>query len=359
MKKICFINIFEGESGGGEIYLKRLINALSETSNFQITLLTPDSQELESGINSNISVKVITGVQKNRKIRNFYRFCQTVNHINSILMQIDFDYLVFNGERCSYLAPFIKSQGRKVLIRHMLIDTPLKALISRISFLKAYIIVTISNFHKKNYEHYIKSCKSKVHVIYNSVDLNSFFVEKFPNFDIIKFIQVGSLQARKGVLDTLQAFKNVLKIYPNSILNIVGQGDLEISVRNFVKKYNLEKNVNLLGFRDDIFNLISESHVFVLPSYDEGLPLSILEAFACGRPVISTRIAGIPEVIDSDKNGFIVEPGDIYALEKKMLFYCGNKEEIIKMGILGRQKVEIIFGKDQWVNNWKNIFDIN
>lgn len=356
MKDICFINIFEGEEGGGEVYLNRLISGLDKTERYKITLMTPSCEGLLFE-NSRIESLPITGVKKTNALHNIFRFFKTIREINRYVRNKRFDFLIFNGERASYLSPFIYSSTRKIIIRHMLIGSKLKAFIATNSFRCSYRVVTISNYHKKNFISFLgESVAPQIEVIYNAVDLNNFPMVDFPpEQNQTVFIQIGSLEERKGILNTLRAFHRLLIHFPDAKLKIVGKGPLESVIKEFIKKNKLEKNIYLLGFRKDIQTLLSQSHVLLLPSFDEGLPLSILEAFSSGRPVISTKIAGIPEVVDSDSNGYLIEPGDEDALQEAMSVCCNNRLKIQEMGINARKKVEKIFRQEEWLSFWENL----
>jgi glycosyltransferase involved in cell wall biosynthesis len=128
------------------------------------------------------------------------------------------------------------------------------------------------------------------------------------------------LQRTKGVLDLVRAIPIVLRTVPEARFVLAGSGDAA-SIAELARSLGVEHALRLPGWvngknKDD---LLRQSDVFVLPSYYEGLPLGVLEAMACGVPVIATPVGGIPDVIRDGVNGLLVEPGRPAALARAMV----------------------------------------
>ena len=103
---------------------------------------------------------------------------------------------------------------------------------------------------------------------------------------------------------------------------IIGEGPEKSRIENLIKKNHLENNVFLAGFIPNAFERLKAFDLFVLPSVKEGQPWAILEAMAAEVPIVATNIAGIPEMIENEKSGLLVEPADLEALSsaiEKML----------------------------------------
>lgn len=128
------------------------------------------------------------------------------------------------------------------------------------------------------------------------------------------FVTLGRLGQRKGTYDLVEAVDIARKTVPNIKCYLAGDGDVE-RVRELVKRRNLEKNIVVVGWADfdKKLELLKSVSTVVLPSYNEGLPMSVLEGMACGKGIISTTVGAIPEVISSE-NGLLVTPGDVPAL---------------------------------------------
>jgi glycosyltransferase involved in cell wall biosynthesis len=136
---------------------------------------------------------------------------------------------------------------------------------------------------------------------------------------------LGRLGRRKGIYVLLQALGSVRLKFPGVRLICGGDGELE-DVRAEIVKLGLEHNVELLGWvkgtaKDE---LLTMSSVYVLPSFDEGVPMSILEAMASGMPVVSTPVGGIPEVVGNGSEGLLVAPGDVVALSAAICRLLGD-----------------------------------
>ena len=353
MKKIAFINIFRGVGGGGEVYLSRLINNLAKSIDAESFLISPKCKVLDSVL---VKKKCISGVSMNLTAYTIFEMLKSIIEINCILKRERADIVIINGDRAILLSPFLFNIPKKIGIKHMLILSKLKFYLNFLPFSLLDRIVTISNFHIKNYLSFghEKFFVDKLSMIYNSVDVNHFDVKQTKShYKIITFVEVASLDKRKGQLDLLVAFERLCKKYENIHLNFIGIGKSEREYKDFVETRGLENSVSFYGFQSDVKSFLSlDNSVFVLPSYDEGLPIVLLEAMSCGLPVISTSIAGIPEIIDQKINGFLFIPGDIKMLEMHMEYFIKNPDQITKMGIKGRSKVVAVFNEEEWKKQW-------
>lgn len=128
------------------------------------------------------------------------------------------------------------------------------------------------------------------------------------------FVTLGRLGKRKGTYDLVEAIDIARKTVPNIKCYLAGDGDVE-KIKELVKSKKLEKNIEIVGWVnfDKKLELLKAVSTVVLPSYNEGLPMSILEGMACGKAIISTTVGAVPEVVGAE-NGILVEPGDIKAL---------------------------------------------
>ena len=131
------------------------------------------------------------------------------------------------------------------------------------------------------------------------------------------------IDKRKGIYDLIEAASKLLKTYEgNKKINfiIAGVGKEEVMIKKLVKQYGLEKNFKFLGWinSEQKKEILKNSQLFVLPSYNEGLPVAILEAISYGIPVVSTNVGSINEAVINDFNGYLIKPGDIDDLTLKI-----------------------------------------
>jgi len=158
----------------------------------------------------------------------------------------------------------------------------------------------------------------------------------------IVLLFVGSLIKKKGIFDLIDAFDQTYKKYKNLRLILVGKGSDYNKIVYRLNKLQLENKVYIVGekIHDRIPEWVNASDIFVFPSYGEGLPNAVIEAMACSKPVIATRVGGIPEVIQDSKNGILIEKGNVRAITNAINCLIEDKKGRISMGKQGRQIVE-------------------
>lgn len=169
-----------------------------------------------------------------------------------------------------------------------------------------------------------KAPNANIKVLYNAVE--TYESNQYNcNGNIILFL--GRLGERKGVFDLVEVIKVLDDIIDKNIcFCLCGDGEIEV-VKKLIKNYNLDHRVSHIGWieKEKKKEIFSKCIINVLPSYKEGLPMTILETMSFGIPNISTNIASIPEVINSELNGYLIEPGDIYNLSKRIEELTNNK----------------------------------
>jgi len=152
---------------------------------------------------------------------------------------------------------------------------------------------------------------------------------------------LGRLTKAKGVDILLKAIKIIKEKYQKEIKAvIVGKGYLEEELKGLVMELEIKKEVEFLGVRKDIEKLMKSTKLFVLPSRWEGLPLTILEAMSSGAGIIATKVGGIPEVIQSGKEGILISPEDPEALARVITELLKDRELREKLGINAYKKVK-------------------
>jgi len=147
-------------------------------------------------------------------------------------------------------------------------------------------------------------------------------------------LSVGRLVEKKGVKYLIMAMKDVIKEFPNAKLIICGAGPEEENLENLTKKLNLKENVIFVGYikNSDLPKYYTSSDIFILPSIKvkggdtEGLGVVLLEAMACGTPVIGSNTGGITDIIKHGESGFLVKPKDPEDIAEKIIVLLSNKE---------------------------------
>jgi glycosyltransferase involved in cell wall biosynthesis len=167
-------------------------------------------------------------------------------------------------------------------------------------------IVNIPNFIDT--EKFYPVSSQKRHIFKDVLSLNK---EKIINF-------TGRIVERKGVEILVRAFAKNRGLLISSNLIIVGIGPEESKIRNLLVELDIADNVRFIGQVANVEELYQLSDIFVLPSYAEGMPNALLEAMACGLPVIASRIGGVVDVVEEGKTGILFEPGNVAELSSAL-----------------------------------------
>jgi len=154
----------------------------------------------------------------------------------------------------------------------------------------------------------------------------------------IVFLHIGRFSLQKNHRLLIEAFEQVIKECPNGTLFLVGDGKLRTEIEKIVKGKSLEQKIHFLGLRRDIPELLAGCDIFVLSSDWEGVPMTILEAMAAGRPVIATAVGGVPELVEGGVTGLLVPPQDIQALSKAIVRLADDPSLSEAMGEQGRKR---------------------
>jgi glycosyltransferase involved in cell wall biosynthesis len=144
---------------------------------------------------------------------------------------------------------------------------------------------------------------------------------------------LGDIGHRKGIYDLIQALPEVSRSVPEVRLVAGGRGEID-EARRRARFLGVEGHILLPGYVSgaEKARLLAEAAIYVLPSYNEGVPISILEAMCVGVPIITTPVGGIPDVVRDGEEGFLVPPGSIDQLARKIIELLGNEELRNTMG---------------------------
>lgn len=155
---------------------------------------------------------------------------------------------------------------------------------------------------------------------------------------------IGRLAPIKRLEYLLFALKNIIKMFPNSVLLVIGSGPKEKEYKNLARILEIEKNVKFMGYinHDNLPEYYNIADVYVLPSLREELSNTIMEAMACGVPVIATEVGGNPYLIEDGITGLLVSPKDIHMLSKKITFILKNPREASSISRKALKKIRKI-----------------
>jgi len=160
----------------------------------------------------------------------------------------------------------------------------------------------------------------------------------------------------------INAFARITAQFPNARLVLIGQGfsgdpeNTEKDIHSLVRKYNIGDKVHFVGYRNDVHTILPCLDIFCLTSHKEGLPLSLIEAMACGLPVVGTDVEGIRVVIESGRNGFLVENHDSGDLARVLSILIADRPLRERMGKEGRKDAERYYSLTRFSRQYNQLF---
>lgn len=192
-------------------------------------------------------------------------------------------------------------------------------------------------------------CWEKLRIVHCGVDPNLFEVKKHAGYGR-KLLFIGRLATAKGLPILLEAVAKV----ETATLDIAGDGPDREMLEEKAKSLGLSHRVRFLGYRSQsqVRELLSGTDVFVLSSFAEGVPVVLMEAMAAGVPVVATCIAGIPELVQHERSGLLVSPGDVDATANSIRRLLEDADLRNNFAVAGREKVEREFNiqtEAQWL----------
>jgi colanic acid/amylovoran biosynthesis glycosyltransferase len=188
----------------------------------------------------------------------------------------------------------------------------------------------------------------KMHIIHCGVD-PALFQRVQHDRPGRRLLYTGRLAVVKGLPIVLQALSRLKPLHPDVLLTVVGDGSDRTSLEQMTRDLGLAENVDFVGYKSqaEVRQYMQNTDVFVLPSFAEGVPVSLMEAMAAGVPVVTTQIAGISELVENGVSGYLVPAGDPVSLADKVGVLLADQALRSQFGAAGRAKVEQEFDINQ------------
>ncbi|MBN1383308.1 MAG: glycosyltransferase family 4 protein [Elusimicrobia bacterium] len=364
--RILYIAASGNITGGGQVSLLNLIKRLNPRR-FIPMVLCPEIGSLVDELRYlDISVEVVK--IKSLRSLNLISFVKTLVKICGLIKERKIGILHSNAGSsretiCSALSaricgvPFIWHARVTVQQRSLILDRICAALSTR--------IIAISGAVRKRFSWLPDN---KVDVIYNGVDLNRFTVQKS-----VKIIRreykisgstvvagtIGRLDYWKGHRYFIESAAEVLRHVPEAVFFIVGQdGDTNRSkLGELAGRLGIRDKIIFTGYYEDIPLIISVFDVFVLASENEPFGRVLIEAMACGKPVVATNAGGVPEIVKDNGTGLLVPPKDSAAMSEAIVAILKDREKAVKMGRAGRRRAEELFDIDINVKKTEHVYE--
>ncbi|PQF23832.1 glycosyltransferase family 4 protein [Enterococcus mundtii] len=170
-------------------------------------------------------------------------------------------------------------------------------------------------------------------------------------------LTLGRIGKRKGSFDLLEVAKKVAVEFPDIRFMLYGDEENE-QIAQQIKRENIQ-NVFLNGWvsKEELPVLFQQTVLHFLPSYHEGLPMAILETMAAGIPNVTTKVGGIPELIEQDKNGYLVDAGDTQAMLAGLRKLLQDKEQRLQLSQEARSVIVKDYALQPYLVQWRNIYE--
>ena len=373
--KVCFISPeYWPLSGGTGAYVYYLSNQLLKNG-YQINVVTGSNQNLDVQVNPNLNVSFLK-IPKIPIIKSFMLAAASSRKLQSVhtTANIDITHPQLPLTPSFAVPPnFGKTlvctihstwKGEAEAIRgepYSRLNANEKFLVSFNWFLRffeegmlhrARRIIAVSQFTKWELTNYYKIPESKIRVIHNGVDVKKFKpaadkrkvkAELGLKPDDLAIVSVGRLYARKGLFTLIESMPGVVKRFPNAkfIISGKGQSDEMHKLVAYAEKLGVKNNIIFTGYTPDkeLPKLYQAADVFAFSTFYEHHPFAVLEALSTGLPVVTTTVGGIPETIESGKNGFLVAPFNPKQFADRILYLLEHPAFAAEMGAQARKTI--------------------
>ena len=216
----------------------------------------------------------------------------------------------------------------------------------------ARVVITCTQFNARHLREIAPGHADKVKVIHHGLDLGALPpVPALPGGEPARFLAVGRLVPKKGFVDLIRAGARLRDSGIDYRLAIIGEGPEGPRLRREIERYGLEQRIYLLGALSnrEVFEHLGQSHALLAPSVQDeegdidGIPNVLLEAMSMKRAVIGSDLSGLPEVIEHERTGLLVAPGEVEQLASAMRRLAEDRELLRSMGERGRRLIEVRF----------------
>ena len=164
--------------------------------------------------------------------------------------------------------------------------------------------------------------ETKVPMIYNGVNLAQCHIkEDYSLSEPAVLLHIGRFNEQKNHAGLLDAFSMIVKIHPDCILKLIGDGDLQKKMEAYAEELGIREKVSFLGSQTDVYPFLKAADVFLLPSKFEGMPMTIIEAMGTGLPVVASAVGGVPDMLEDRISGMLVpcEPAAVAEVVCRLL----------------------------------------
>ncbi len=365
-KKITFL-ITGLELGGAEVLVKDIVTELAADKTYSVSVISlssigPIGAYLQA---QGISVIACSDKKKGDLLR-IWRLYRAIVHERPDILHSHLFHANILGRICGTIArvPRIYST-----IHNINFGPRWRELVMRLTDILSNKTVVISDIVRTQMLNRGVVSASRVLMIENGVNIERFKAlspaERLSvrrslmiNDDTKYFIAVGRLMEQKGYPTLLESLSVICAQVPNIQVDILGEGQMRSELADHIKKLGLQKVVRLLGNTNQVLLHLQAADFFVMSSYWEGLPIALLEAMSTGCVPIVTSVGGIPEVVQNNRNGILVQQKNTDSLAeglKKGLML--SRDEYQDMVNTARLSIVHNYSLDKTVAEYKKLYD--
>ena len=344
--------------GGAEVSLSRLA---AQTSDDNYRVATIKGEGKWSNFARNLNLEPIILGNNYSRIFSILLFWMPYLKLTQQLKENPIDIIYVCGIKTTFWLRLFKVFMPKFKIVQGVRSTPKSLDLENKSLkhrnLKNKVFRFIERHFNKKIEYYIANSRAatkvlidqcqipqnKIEVIHNGIEAR----DKYP---IIPFLDkkdtvctVANFSPGKGHVEFLKVIQTVLKTMPHTKFYFAGRDNMNGHIQAEIARYNLSDNVIIKGYIEDVPAFVQNMKVFTLPSFTEGCPTSILEAMSVGTPSIGYDIDGIPELIENDKQGYIIPSYDHDVFAKSIITLLQNREKYEKFQSAGIERIQLEF----------------
>ncbi len=366
---VMYLRSSYAQEGGPETLILSVLQGI-DTSKFNINVVV--LQELKASENFFESNIKSLGFNADRIVwRNFIFFLPSFFKLISLIKKHNVNIIHTHDVRSDFMGLIAgKMLGIPVVTSvHGWIGRSLKERIH--DFFDKLIVRFASTIiaNSKAMQRYLVRLKiqeRKVRTIHNAVDLSNFMsaegsestkMELGLNSGFPIIGTVGRLDVEKGHEILLEAAQEVIQSCPEAAFVIAGQGPIESDLKKTAEKLKLSQRVTFTGYFRNLSKILGIMDIFVLPSLSEGLPLTLLEAMAAGKPIVATDVGGVPELIINGQTGLLVKSRSARELSKAILELVQNKEKARGLGEKAREAVLNNFSSEVMIKKLEDVYE--
>lgn len=357
-----------GDTGGAKTHIISLMKQLNRMIEAKVICFIKDTfyyDLLEEGINIEVFM------QKSRMDMSITK------RLMEEIEKEDYDIIHCHGARANFIAMFLRNKINKPMITTLHSDYRLDF---KDNFYKKIIFTPLNALALRKFDYYIAISQEfknmlidrgfkedRIFVVYNGIDLEDNlnyvsreeFLSRY-NIDAKDKIIAGII-ARIDLVKDHETFirgaKAVLEKRKDIIFLIAGTGKDELRIKSMVKDLKIDENVYFLGYVEEQYSFFNAIDINVLTSISESFPYAILEGARLKKPVISTNVGGIHNLIKSGENGYLIKVGDYEALADKLLYFMNNPQSLNIMGENLYKSVENRFSSKSMAQSHYNIYE--